>query len=105
VRATDGASTRHETIPADRDRRNFPHWAPDLIIEAFSPFERGVTMLGRVSMFLQAGTQLVWIVDPASHNVTAFSQLAALWTVGVGKTLEGGDILPGFSVPVAEIFD
>jgi Uma2 family endonuclease len=105
VRVTDGSFTRHETIPADRDRRDFPHWRPDLIIEVFSPFERAATMLGRVAMFPQAGTRLVWIVDPTHQIVTAFSQRAALWTVGAGDTLEGGDILSGFSVPVAEIFE
>ena len=104
VRVTDGSFTRHETIPADRDGRDFPHWAPDLIVEVFSPFERASTMIGRVAMFLQAGSQLVWIVDPANQFVTAFSQRAALWTVGAGEMLEGGDILPGFSVPVAEVF-
>jgi Uma2 family endonuclease len=62
-------------------------------------------MIGRVAMFRQACTQLVWIVDPAGHNVTAFSQLSTHWTVGVCETLEGGDIIPGFSVPVAEFFE
>ena len=105
VRVTDGSFTRHETIPADRDRRDFPHWAPDLIVEVFSPFERAATMIERVAMFLQAGTQLVWIVDPAHQTVTVFTQRAALWTIGASEMLEGGDVLPGFSVPVAEIFD
>ena len=104
VRVTDGSFTRHETIPADRDRRDSPHWAPDLIVEVFSPFERAATMLDRVSMFLQAGTQLVWMVDVEKQFITAVSPQAVLWTVRVGDTLDGGDILRGFSVPVAEIF-
>ena len=105
VRVTDGSFTRHATIPADRNRKDFPHWAPDLIVEVFSPFERVVTMLGRVSMFLAAGTQLVWIVDPATQSVSAFNQRAALGTVRIGDFLDGGDVLLGFSVPVAEIFE
>jgi Uma2 family endonuclease len=35
VRVTDSSFTRHESIPADRDRHDFPHWAPDLFAEVF----------------------------------------------------------------------
>jgi Uma2 family endonuclease len=104
VRVTDGSFTRHENVPADRDRWDFPRWAPDLIVEVFSPFERAATMLDRVSMFLQAGTLLVWMVDAEKQFITAVSPQSVLWTVRVGDTLDGGDILQGFNVPVAEIF-
>jgi Uma2 family endonuclease len=55
-------------------------------------------------MYLQAGVRLVWLVDPASRTVSVFRPDAAPRTLGEGDILDGGDILPGFSLPVAEIF-
>jgi Uma2 family endonuclease len=62
------------------------------------------TVIGRIAMFLQAGTRLVWLVNPTSQIVTIFYPDAPLTNLGADDTLDGDDILPGFSVPVAEIF-
>ena len=48
--------------------------------------------------------RLVWLVDPETHTVTIFRQDAAPKTIGEGDTLDGGDVLPDFMVPVTEIF-
>jgi Uma2 family endonuclease len=48
--------------------------------------------------------RLVWLIDPETLTVTVFRQDAAPKSIGEGDTLDGGDVLPGFSVPVAEIF-
>jgi Uma2 family endonuclease len=103
VRVTDLSFTRHDRLPADRDPHDYPRWAPDLTVEVVSPFERMVTVIGRITMFLQAGTRLIWLIDPATQTVAIFRQDAAPKTIGEGDTL-GGDVLPGFSVPVAQIF-
>jgi len=55
-------------------------------------------------MFLQAGTRQVWLVNPTSQIVTIFYPEAPLTSLGADDTLDGGDVLPGFSIPVAEIF-
>jgi Uma2 family endonuclease len=60
--------------------------------------------MSKVTMYLQAGLRLVWLVDPAERTVTVFRPDAALKLLGEGDTLDGGDVLPGFSVPVADIF-
>jgi len=104
VRVTDASFTRYDRLPADRNPHDFPHWAPDLTVEVFSPFERMATVIGRVAMFLQAGTRQVWLVNPTSQIVTIFYPEAPLTSLGADDTLDGGDVLPGFSIPVAEIF-
>jgi Uma2 family endonuclease len=55
-------------------------------------------------MFLQAGTRLIWFVDPERKTVMLFHPDIAPIMLREGDTLEGEDILPGFSIPVAEIF-
>jgi Uma2 family endonuclease len=55
-------------------------------------------------MNLAAGVKLVWLVDPASQTVTVFRHDEPPTKLGVGDTLDGGEVLPGFAVAVAELF-
>ena len=83
---------------------NFVPLAPDLAVEVLSPSDRMADAMSKVTMYRQAGVRLVWLVDPATLTVTIFRQDAAPKMVGEGDTLDGGDVLSDFSVPVAEIF-
>jgi hypothetical protein len=47
---------------------------------------------------------LIWLVDPDRQTVTGIAAGRSMTVVKLGETLAGGEILPGFSVPVAEIF-
>jgi Uma2 family endonuclease len=78
--------------------------APDLAVEVLSPTDRMGDALAKISMYLQAGVQIVWLVDPSSQTVTVFQPDAAPATLRTGDTLDGGSVLPGFSLPVAEMF-
>ena len=60
--------------------------------------------MSKVTMYLQAGVRLVWLVDPATLTVTIFRQDAAPKMVSETDTLDGGDVLPSFHVTVDEIF-
>jgi Uma2 family endonuclease len=102
VRSPDAAFVRSERLPGFTDR--FVPLAPDLAVEVLSPSDRMVDAMSKVTMYLQAGVRLVWLVDPASRTVSVFRPDAAPRTLGEGDILDGGDILPGFSLPVAEIF-
>ena len=63
-----------------------------------------VDAMSKISMNLQAGVRLVWLVDPETLTVTVFRQDTAPKSIGEGDTLDGSDVLPGFTVPVGEIF-
>jgi Uma2 family endonuclease len=60
--------------------------------------------LAKIAMYLDAGVRLVWLVDPASQTVTIFRPDSMPAKLGAADSLDGGDVLPGFTVPVAEIF-
>jgi len=83
---------------------SFVPMAPDLAVEVLSPSDRMADALGKVAMYLQAGTPLVWLVNPATRTVVVFRAEMDPLTLSESDTLDGGDILPGFRVPVAEIF-
>jgi Uma2 family endonuclease len=55
-------------------------------------------------MYLQAGVRLVWLVNPATRIVAVYQTETDPVMLSEGDTLDGGDVLPGFTVPVAEIF-
>ena len=47
---------------------------------------------------------MVWVVDPETRTVAVYHSLQEITILTVAETLTGGDVLPGFSVPVAEVF-
>lgn len=103
VRSPDAAVVLRDRLPAVPD--TFVPLAPDLAVEVLSPSDRMADAMGKVSMYLQAGVRLVWLVDPETLTVTIFRQDAAPKMIAEGGIIDGGDVLPAFSVPVAEIFD
>jgi Uma2 family endonuclease len=83
---------------------SFVPMAPDLAVEVLSPSDRMADALAKVAMYLQAGTSLVWLVNPTTRKVMVFRSEMDPVTLGESDTLDGGDVLPDFTVPVAELF-
>jgi Uma2 family endonuclease len=102
VRSPDAAFVRGDRLAEPPD--SFVPLAPDLAVEVLSPSDRMGDALAKISMYLQTGVQIVWLVDPASETVTVFHPDAAPVTRNASDTLGGGVVLPGFSLPVADIF-
>ncbi len=61
----------------------------------------------KLAEFAKAGVKLVWYVDPERKEVEVFPKGNAKRkkTVGIDGTLDGGDVLPGFTLPVAKLFE
>lgn len=78
--------------------------APDLAIEIVSPGQHLAHFLDRIQFYLLYGAQLVWVVDPSTSTVTVQAPNREARVLGLGETLDGGDLLPGFTVAVDEIF-
>ncbi len=103
LRSPDVAFVRRERLVEPPD--TFVPHAPDFAAEVLSPSDRRPDALAKVAMYLQAGVRLVWLIDPARRSVTVFHPDDTITTHTDGDTLDGGDVLPGFSVSVSEIFD
>jgi Uma2 family endonuclease len=104
LRVPDVGFIRKDRLPPRAERSRFPRLAPDLAIEVLSPSDRMAEALSKVAMYLEAGVALVWLVDPAQRTIVVFQPDASPMTLRDGDILDGGDVLPAFSVPVAEIF-
>jgi Uma2 family endonuclease len=103
VRAPDAAFIRAERVPATPVRGFFAA-APDLAVEILSPGDRASEVLAKVQDWLDAGCRAIWVVDPETATVTVYPGRDRIVVLGRSDTLSGGDVLPGFSMLVGEIF-
>jgi Uma2 family endonuclease len=101
VRAPDLAYTRADR--ASRPKRGFVPSAPDLAVEVLSPDDRPGYVREKVAEWLEAGTVAVWVVDPHKRTVTVHDETITVYREA--DTLVGGELLPGFEVPVGELFE
>lgn len=102
VRAPDAAFVSFERLP-DLTGSFVPIW-PDLAVEVLSPSDRLSEALAKAAMYLEAGVPLVWLIDPRTRTATVFRQNALPDTIGEDGVLDGADILPGFTLPLATLF-
>jgi Uma2 family endonuclease len=103
VRVTDISFTRADRLPPRHLWNDYPRVAPDLIVEIFSPFEQFNTVMDRIKVFLQAGTREAWLIDPSKRTVNIFRSNEAPALLTESDTLAGGDVLPGFTIRVADL--
>ena len=103
VRAPDAAFVRRERIPATGTPAGYWPGAPDLAIEVTSPGDSFDEVEEKVLEWLAAGTRMVIVVNPAKQTATVYrGQSARL--LGAEDTIDGEDVVPGWLVPVREIF-
>ena len=95
-------------VAADRvkthDRDTYYQLAPDLAIEIISPSERAAAMRAKLKDYLRTGVHQVWQVYPETQEVVVYLRDGTARTYGLGQTIPGDEILPGFALPVADIF-
>jgi Uma2 family endonuclease len=103
VRAPDVAFLCSERVPTAPMPGFYPG-APDLAVEVVSPTDRASEVLAKVQDWLAAGCRAVWVVDPETRTVTVYRTRSDIVVLAAGETLTGGDLLPGFAIPLAEIF-
>ncbi len=103
VRAPDVAFVRADRVPAGATK-GFFRGAPDLAVEVLSPDDRAGEVLDKVQEWLDAGCRAVWVVDPRTRTVTVYRSRNQIVVLKESDSLTGDDVLPGFSVPIAEIF-
>ena len=79
--------------------------APDIVAEVVSPNDTAREIDDKARMWLSHGVRLVWVVHPDSRTVAVYSQDGEVTVLDDGDTLDGGDVLPGFTSSVGDIFD
>ncbi|GAC1399432.1 MAG: Uma2 family endonuclease [Chloroflexota bacterium] len=88
------------------DEKPIP-FAPDLAVEVASPSQDADDLAAKARIYLRGGTRLVWVVWPQAQHIDVWhterlDRPAA--TLNAGNTLDGEDVLPGFTCAVAAVF-
>jgi Uma2 family endonuclease len=104
VRAPDVAFVTRTRIEEAGEFEGFWPGAPDLAVEVISPGDLYIEVEEKVEEYLNAGARAVWVVDPRRRTITIYRSLTEITILTENDTIEGGDIIPGFSCPVAEVF-
>lgn len=105
VRIPDVAFTSWGRLPGRvRPRDPVPQVAPDLAVEVLSRSNTAAEMRVKRADYVQAGVQLVWMVDPDARTVEVWTSPTQGVTLNSQDTLDGSNVLPGFSLPLPQLF-
>jgi Uma2 family endonuclease len=103
VRSPDVSFVRAGRFQGERAPDDFPDLAPDLAVEVLSPSDSPRHVLDKVGEYLQAGTRLVWVIDPTQERAAVHRSLTGVRELEADDLLEGEDVVPGFSVRLADV--
>jgi Uma2 family endonuclease len=78
--------------------------APDLAVEVLSRSNTKKEMQRKLRDYFQSGVRLVWYIDPETRTAEIFTSPEERTTIDEQGVLDGGDVLPGFRVPLGELF-
>lgn len=104
VRAPDVWFVRGERVPAGRMPDRFFEGVPDLAVEVLSPSDRQGEIWRRIADYVDAGTPLIWVLDPKTESAVALPHDEMPVIIPADGVLDGGDILPGFVLPLRDVF-
>ena len=75
---------------------------PDLAVEVLSPSNTRAEMTRKLREYFEAGVRLVWYADPRKRQVTVYEAVDRSTVLGPDDMLDGGAVLPGFTLRVAD---
>lgn len=105
VRIPDVAFISWERLPERRfPTGSVPDVVPDLAVEVLSEGNTAGEMARKRHEYFAAGVRLVWLVDPRTRTVDVYTTPDQSTLLHEEQTLDGGTVLPGFTLPLQELF-
>jgi len=105
VRLPDIHFTSWANLPADSAHlRPVVDYPPDLAVEILSESDRPGALDQKIREYFAAGTQVVWIIDQEDRTTRVYTAPDVFTTLTAADTLNGGVVLPGFTLPLADLF-
>ena len=103
VRAPDVSFVRTDRLDQGGPDEGFYRGVPDLAIEVISPSDRFSEVRAKVEEYLDAGTPMVVVVDPQNREVLVRTRRDRI-ELSEFDVLDGGDVVPGWKLPVRDLF-
>ena len=104
VRAPDVAFVRRERVEEVGEAEGYWPGAPDLAVEVVSPNDSYAGVEEKAAAWLGAGTRTVVVVEPRTRTVTVRSSRTEIKVLAEGDVLDLGAVVPGWTMPVADVF-
>ena len=104
VRAPDAAFVSQERLAAAGEATGYFPGAPDLAVEVVSPNDRPAEIEEKVATWLAYGTRMVIVVYPRSRTARIHRPGVPPRDVREADSIDGADVVPGWVLPLAELF-
>jgi Uma2 family endonuclease len=78
--------------------------APDLAIEVISPTDIWFEIIQKLDEYFSSGCRLVWLISPLDQRILVYRHDQRSQILQLGDVLDGEEVVPGFSMPVADLF-
>ena len=106
VRIPDVSFVSWDRLPGrESPEEPIPDPAPDLAVEVLSEGNTRAEMARKVREYFEAGVVLVWLIDPKKRSARVYSEVGKSILLREDQYLDGGDVLPGFTVKLSDLLD
>jgi len=105
IRKPDVGFVSFETLKLHPPRKNRLSRCPDLAVEVLSPGNTTSEMEMKLKEYFETGARLVWYIEPQIRSVRVYTAANSWEDIRSDGTLSGGDVLPGFELPLARLFE
>jgi Uma2 family endonuclease len=105
VRIPDVSFIPSDRLPASGPTEGYSTILPALAVEVVSPGNSALELRRRTRDYLEAGVSIVWVVWPEDRSISVYRGSMTPLELTADDALDGGDVLPGFSVTVAELLE
>src|SRR5579875_2594510 len=106
VRIPDVSFISWQRLPGgESPKEPVPNLAPDLAVEVLSQGNTAAEMRRKVGEYFAAGARMVWLIDPRKRTARVYTSPTRQVTIAADQSLDGGDVLPGFSVRLGDLLD
>ena len=96
--------SRERMVPEDVPD-SFVEMVPDLVVEVVSPGDTRREVREKVEDWLGAGVRLVWVLYPATQTAMVYRSQGDVLDLTEHESLNGEDVVPGFSCRLSDLFD
>lgn len=104
VRGADAIYISNERY-TQKKSKSYLDVAPELVVEVMSPGDTWSEVMQKLREYFAIGVSLIWVADPTSSSVYAYRSITDVREFTSEQDLLGDEILPGFSVRVAQLFE
>jgi Uma2 family endonuclease len=104
VRSPDFAFIPQDRVPPEGISEKFLTLIPALVVEVLSPHDQAIPVTEKIEDWLRFGVDQVWILNPKLKTLTVHTPTRDPHTFRTTDTLDATPILPGFTLPFADLF-